>query len=133
MKKAYIILATICIAALSCVAFTSCDEASYVRENLAQEADNFNCFRRITVTNCVTNDTLYCIEGFCSITADNTDNQLEILVEDGYNSYKKIIVGLGDNTSYVVEDLSAEHVAKYYYEINFNPQLWIPNLPTYID
>lgn len=60
---------------------TACSESERVRENLAQEADNFNCFRRITVIDCITGDTLFQMEGRSSIIADTSDNQLEIVTE----------------------------------------------------
>ncbi len=52
--------------------------------------------------------------GKMSITADTTDNQLEIVVEDD-GTYVRHIVGLSDNVTYVIEDLNqvANEVSNY--------------------
>ena len=48
------------------------------------------------------------------------------LVEDEYGTYKKHFVGLSDNVTYVIEDVSVNNVEKYKYTLNFNPNMWIP-------
>lgn len=112
---------------------TACSESKRVRENLAQEADNFNCVRRITVIDCITGDTLFQMEGRSSIIADTSDNQLEIVTEYQKGLYNKQIIGLSDNVTYIIEDLESTDVSEYHYEINFNPKMWLPTVPTYID
>lgn len=64
--------------------------------------------------------------GRMSITADVSDNQLEVVVEDENGEYKKHFIGLSDNVTYVVEDITADDVEKYKYTLNFNPNMWIP-------
>lgn len=112
---------------------TACSESERVRENLAQEADNFNCVRRITVIDCITGDTLFQMEGRSSIVADTSDNQLEIITEYQKGLYNKQIIGLSDNVTYIIEDLESVDVDEYHYEINFNPHMWLPSTPTYIN
>ena len=107
--------------------FTACDtEASRVSYNLSQEADNFNDVRQITVINCLKGDVLFQMTGKISITADTKDNQLEIIVEDENGEYKKHFIGLSDNVTYVVEDITSGNVDKYKYTLNFNPNMWLP-------
>ena len=125
-----LLIATISIPA---VTLAGCTQAERVRENLAQEADNFNCFRRITVIDCITGDTLFQMEGKSSIVADTTDNQLEIITEYQKGCYNKQIIGLSDNVTYIVEDLETTNVNEYHYEINFNPNMWLPSVPTVVD
>lgn len=109
------------------VIFTGCEtEASRVSYNLSQEADNFNDVRQITVINCLKGDVLFQMTGKISITADVADNQLEVLVEDENGDYKKHFIGLSDNVTYVVEDITSGDVSKYKYTLNFNPNMWIP-------
>ena len=123
MKKIIIlILSVFCISAL----FVGCTEADRVNENITQEAENFNVYRRVTVLNCIKGDTLFEIEGRMNITADTKDNQLEIIVEVSDGKYKKHFIGLSDNVTYTVEDISGSEVSKYHYEINYNPNMWIP-------
>jgi len=128
MKKAIIAA----LAAMTMI-LTGCDEASRVRENLAQEADNFNCLRRITVIDCITGDTLFQMEGRSSITADRGDDQLEIITEHQKGQYSKQIIGLSDNVTYIVEDLEITGTDPYHYIINFNPNMWIPVTDDVID
>lgn len=120
-------------AAILATSATGCNQAEVVRQNLAEEADNFNCYRRITVINCIKGDVILQVEGRCSITADTTDNQLEIITEYEKGRYNKQIIGLSDNVTYMVEDLEVKDVNEYHYYINFNPHMWLPEIPTYID
>lgn len=124
MKKVICILTIITIATLFLV---GCDtEASRVSYNLSQQADNFNDVRQITVVNCLQGDVLFQMTGKMSITADTADNQLEIIVEDENGEYKKHFIGLSDNVTYVVEDITSGNVNKYKYTLNFNPKMWLP-------
>jgi hypothetical protein len=123
-------IAALCIAM---VGITGCDEASRASYNLTREADNFNTYRRITVINCITGDTLMQLEGRCSITADINDNQLEVVTEYKKGQYNKQIIGLSDNVTYLVEDMEVKDVNEYHYYMNFNPHMWLPEMPTYID
>ena len=125
MRKILTIALAICMVL---VVFTGCEtEAQRVSYNLSQEADNFNIVRQLTVINCIEGDVLFQMTGKMSITADTSDNQLEIIVEDD-GTYVKHFVGLSDNVTYVVEDLNLgdNAVAKYKYTLNFNPSMWIP-------
>ena len=108
------------------VLLTGCTEADRVSSNLSKEADNFNDIRQITVINCLQGDVLFQMTGKMSITADTGDNQLEVVVEDENGNYKKHFIGLSDNVTYVVEDITSKDVEKYKYTLNFNPNMWIP-------
>lgn len=124
MKK---IICVLTIMAMAVLALTGCDtEASRVSYNLSQQADNFNDVRQITVINCLQGDVLFQMTGKISITADTADNQLEIIVEDENGEYKKHFIGLSDNVTYVVEDITTGDVDKYKYTLNFNPKMWLP-------
>lgn len=122
-KKLYSIVA---VAMLTIVLFTGCSQADRVSENLSKEADNFNDVRQITVINCLQGDVLFQMTGKMSIEADVSDNQLEVIVEDENGDYKKHFIGLSDNVTYVVEDITAGDVSNYKYTLNFNPEMWIP-------
>jgi len=126
---------TICILTLIMLAISlaGCTEASRVSYNLSQEADNFNDIRQLTVINCLQGDVLFQMTGKMSITADTADNQLEIVVEDENGEYKKHFIGLSDNVTYVVEDITSGDVSKYQYTLNFNPNMWIPVDAGYVD
>lgn len=125
MKK---IIAMLLIVAMAVTCFAGCKQtqASQVSYNLSLEADNFNDVRQITVINCLQGDVLFQMTGKISIEADMADNQLEIIVEDENGEYKKHFIGLSDNVTYVVEDITSDDVSNYKYTLNFNPKMWIP-------
>ena len=124
MKKK---LLTISLAASLMLALPGCGtEAARVSYNLSQEADNFHHIRQLTVINCLEGDILFQMTGKMSITADIADNQLEVVVELEDGTYKKHFIGLSDNVTYVVEDITGKDVSKYKYTLNFNPDMWWP-------
>lgn len=125
MKKKIL---AIVLASASIIGLSACSEASRVESNLTKEADNFNVVRQLTVINCLQGDVLFQMTGKMSITADISDNQLEIIVENDDGNYTKHFVGLSDNVTYTIEDLNlgANDVNKYQYTLNFNPNMWLP-------
>ena len=129
MKHKKIMLAVIgaMLAALMAACSTEAQRVSY---NLSQQADNFNDVRQITVINCLQGDVLFQMTGKMSVTADVSDNQLEIVVEDENGEYKKHFIGLSDNVTYVVEDVTSGDVNQYKYTLNFNPKMWMPEIST---
>lgn len=125
-KRIRISISILLLVVLSTLALVGCTEANRVDYNITEEAENFNVYRRVTVINCIKGDTLFSIEGRMNIKADTQDNQLELTVEVGDEKYKKHFIGLSDNVTYTVEDISGSEVSKYHYEINYNPKMWIP-------
>lgn len=123
MKKFFTIMLMVFM--LGCLGGCS-TEVERVSYNISQQADNFNTVRQITVINCLQGDVVFQMTGKMSINADVADNQLEVTVEDEYGRYKKHFIGLSDNVTYVVEDITDGDVDKYKYTLNFNPKMWIP-------
>lgn len=118
--------------AMTVLVVTACSEADRVSENLSREADNFNIRRQLTVINCLKGDVLFQMTGCFSIKADANDSQPEITVRTEDNTYKKHFVGLSDNVTYVVEDVTGKNVNQYQYTLNFNPKMWLPvDMKTY--
>lgn len=116
------------LASVMMLVLVGCDQrqADDVSYNLSLRADNFEDVRQITVINCLQGDVLFQMTGKMSIEVDSSDNQLEIVVEDENGEYKKHFIGLSDNVTYVVEDITSGDVSKYSYTLNFNPNMWIP-------
>lgn len=133
MKTKTKLIASVAAVAIAVLALAGCSEASKVSANISLEADNFNDVRQLTVINCIQGDTLFQMTGKMSIKADTSDNQLEVIVEDENGEYSKHFIGLSDNVTYVVEDISSGAVDKYKYTLNFNPNMWIPVGAGYID
>ena len=113
---------------MTCLCMIGCSEASRASYNLSKQADNFNVVRQLTVINCLQGDVLFQMTGKLSIEVDETENQLEVMVENDDGTYTKHFVGLSDNVTYTIEDLNLgkNDVEKYKYTLNFNPDMWIP-------
>ena len=109
------------------IGFTGCTQQSdRVSENISKQADNFNVIRQITVINCIKGDVLFQMTGKMSLYVDSAESQLEITVEDEKGAYKKHFIGLSDNVTYTVEDVTDNYVDNYRYTLNFNPNMWFP-------
>lgn len=118
MKK---VTAVIAMMLLICLTATGCTEASQVSYNISKEANNFNVTRKLTVLNARTDTILLELTGTFAL-QNNSDNELEVIIETAENKYQKDYVYLNDYTIYVVEDVSGASVDKYHYEINFLPE-----------
>lgn len=114
------------------IVLAGCTESSRVSYNLSQQADNFNDVRQLTVINCIQGDVLLQMTGKMLVKTDITYSQLEVVIEEN-GEYKKHFIGLSDNVTYVVEDITSGDVDKYKYTLNFNPNMWIPISGDYID
>ena len=116
------------IAALSMLlvlGLTGCTEASKVSSNVSMEANNFNVLRRFTVINSRTDKVEFEVIGAFSLDASNKD-KISIICEMEDGTYKKHIIGLNENTMYVIEDLGGARVNKYKYEVNYIPESIMP-------
>ena len=111
-----------------CMTFSlvGCSQAERVSQQVSQQADNFNVLRQLTAINNMTNDTIFTMTGKFSITVDEVESQLEVIVENDDGSYSKHFVGLNNMTTYTVVDLDANYVNPYKFVINYNPDMWIP-------
>ena len=125
MKKK--IVAVMAVVMLAAMTLAGCTEASQVSHNVSQEADNFNVLRRFAVINTRTDKVEFELIGAFSLQVENShDNQVEIVVELEDGTYKKHIIGMNENTMYVVEDLGGAKVNKYKYEVNYIPETIVP-------
>ena len=120
MKK---ILATIMI--LSVLALASCTEAEKVSYNVSQEADSFNVLRRFAVIDTRTDKVEFELIGRFSLDATSYP-KVSVIVEKEKGVYLKHIIGLNDDTFYIVEDIGGAEVNEYRYEINYIPEMIKP-------
>ena len=124
MKKKIIFIVTMCIIvfSLSGCMQTEADKVSY---NVSQEAENFNVLRRFAVINTRTDKVEFELVG--AFSRENVkQNEVSIVVELEDGTYKKHIIGLNENTMYVIEDLGGAKVNKYKYEVNYIPESIVP-------
>ena len=125
MKKK--IVSAMAVVMLSAAMLAGCTEVSQVSYNVSQEADNFNVLRRFAVINTRTDNVEFELIGAFSLQVENShDNQVEVVVELEDGTYKKHIIGMNENTMYVVEDLGGAEVNKYKYEVNYIPETIVP-------
>lgn len=120
VMKVFIILTLMLIAITLLTRWPELDKFVY---NIQYD---FSHIRQLTVIDCLQEDVLFQMTGKMSITADRSDNQLKVIVEDENGEYKKHFIGLSDNVTYVVEDITSGDVSKYQYTLNFNPDMWLP-------
>ena len=111
-------------ASLICVIFLAagCTEADKVNANISQQADYFECERRITVYNARTDMIVLEAEGYMSI-SNNSSEELVCTVKTGPSEYKKNYIYLNDYTMYVVEDITGTHTDPYHYKMYFHTEL----------
>lgn len=125
MKKK--IVAVMAVVMLAAMTLAGCTEVSQVSYNVSQEADNLNILRRFAVINTRTDKVEFELIGAFSLQVENShDNQVEVVVELEDGTYKKHIIGMNENTMYVVEDLGGAKVNKYKYEVNYIPETIVP-------
>lgn len=121
--KYLVLILVIAFTTTGCAFDSDAEVASY---NVSKEADQFKVKRRIVFINLRSDNYLFSITGNCSITTDNTDDQLEVICKVGEDKYQKHFLRLSNETTYTVEQLEYSEVSKYDYEIVFKPESIIP-------
>lgn len=123
MKKKLFAFAII---VFSAVLMISCSKADRVSHNLSREADELNITRRVTVINGITNQIIFQATGQMSIEYVEERKQLNIIALGENGEYKKHIVGISDNVSYMVEDITGMKGVDTKYRLYFNPDMVVP-------
>lgn len=115
--------------ATSGIALVACqNDADVASRNLSTAADNFEINRRITVINGITDKFLLVIEGLCSLGNSDPAREVSITCKTAPGQYKKAFVGLGDNVTYLVEQLEPAAVGVYHYRVVWKPQGVLPDI-----
>lgn len=99
-----------------------CSEADRVNYNISNQAEYFQCERRLTVYNARTDLIIMTVEGYMNI-SNNSSNELVCTVKVGPNEYRKNYIYLNDYTLYVVEDITGTHTDPYHYIIYFHTNI----------
>lgn len=98
-----------------------------VNHNLSKDADEFNLYRKITVTNARTDTIMLQAEGYMSL-SNNYANELVVTIKTGENTYYKDYIYLNDWTCYVVEQTEPTGTDKYHYQLVFYPERIVPDI-----
>lgn len=123
--KRRIIAITLAISTV--VGAVGCTTADTVNYNLSKDANEFNVYRRITVTNARTDTVMLQAEGYMSL-SNNSDNELVVTIKTGEDQYYKDYIYLNDWTCYVMEQTEPKGTDKYHYELVFYPERLIPEV-----
>lgn len=110
-----------------CIGMTGCRTSNVVNHNLSKEGDEFNLYRKITVTNARTDTIMLQAEGYMSL-SNNNDNELVVTIKTGENTYYKDYIYLNNWTCYVMEQTEPTGTDKYHYELVFYPERVIPKI-----
>lgn len=113
----------------ACLGLAACSsDADVASRNISKAADMFEINRRIIVINAITGDYLLSVEGLCSLGNSDTASRMSITCKAGPNLYKKHIIGLSDNVTFVSEQLEPAAANVYHYRVIFKPSVIIPTI-----
>ena len=124
MKKMIgIFLMIICL-----IFIVGCTDATVADNNLTKDADNFKVYRHIVFINNITGEYLLEITGYCNVTADTEDKQLETICKNDNGGYIKNFLGVNETTTYFVEQIDAKYVSDKHYKLIIKPSTLIPTI-----
>lgn len=125
-KKALaILIAMFCVMAFGA---ESCDSAAKTAdENLTKACDNFECPRRITGINGITDKVLFVVEGFCSYQIYDNSYQAICLRDRESGAVERITLGKSDNVTMLVTQLNDVEVDLFRPRVIFRPETVVPN------
>lgn len=121
MKRRIILITFLSSLVLGLIGCSWQTEADQVTYNMKQEAENFNVLRRFAVINTRTDKVEFEMIGAFS-REDSSSEQVTLVVEMQDGTFKRHIIGLNEDTMYVIEDLGGAEVNKYKYEVNYIPE-----------
>ena len=119
---------TILIIIIILIGLTGCTDSEIVDNNLTKDADNFKVYRHIVFINNITGEYLLEITGYCNITADIEDKQLETICKDNNGNYIKNFLGVNETTTYFVEQIDSKSVSEKRYNLIIKPSSLIPTI-----
>ncbi len=131
MKKVLMTLA-VCAVALIAVTSAGCgkSDADVAAHNISVAAEQFEVARDIVGINGITGQYLWQIRGYCSVETSTSGlaGALEVTCKEGKGQYKKLFMGLSDNTTYVVQQIDPINVSTTRYRVIFKPEVLLPNI-----
>lgn len=124
MKKIIgIFLMIICL-----IFIVGCTDSTVADNNITKDADNFKVYRHIVFINNITGEYLLEITGYCNVTADTEDKQLETICKNDNGGYIKNFLGVNETTTYFVEQVDAKYVSDKHYKLIIKPSTLIPTI-----
>lgn len=115
----------VALAGTAALVLSGCtSDAQRASQNASVAADNFEVNRLIVGINGITDEVLFSVEGRCSITRDG---DLVVICKEGPDQYKKHLLGLSHNVTFVSTQLQPIDVSVYNTRIILKPQNIVPN------
>lgn len=96
---------------------------------LEMKESNFKTYRRVVFYNVRLGETVFSCEGYCHVQIDS-DGDVEIVVKTGDEEYLRHYLGQKEDITYFSEQLKPVNNDVYYYQILWNPKLWLPKYVT---
>lgn len=127
MKRISKVILIALLTAVMAMGVCGCSTADTVNYNLNKEANEFNVYHRITVTNARTDMIMMQAEGYMSL-SNNSSNELVVTFKTGEDQYYKDYIYLNDWTCYVMEQVEPKSTDKYHYELVFYPERLVPEI-----
>lgn len=113
-------------ALLGTVALAACgSNADTVSKNISKEAEKFKVQRHIVGLNGITDKVLFEVEGKCSI--ETPGGKLEVVCKHGPKDYRKHVIGLSDNVTFVNVQTQGIDVNEYRTKIIIRPESIVPD------
>ncbi len=103
----------------------ACSAKDTVSHNISKDSDEFRVIRRVVFYNSLTDTYIMEMTGNIAIDIDR-DGVIEVIAKIGPDEYQKHYLGLSDNVTYTVEQLSTSDVSEYKYKMIFKPEKIIP-------
>lgn len=131
MKKATKIIAGGILAATAALGLSGCvSDAHQVSDNLSKESEQFRVPRDIVFYNGITDKYIAEVKGYCSVDVQDglPGNTLAVTCAVGPNAYTKDYLGLSDNVTWFMRQLSPVDVSRYSREIILKPENVIPDI-----
>lgn len=114
------------VLAAAAVVLTGCTStaADTASRNTSTAADNFEVERLIVGINGITGDVLFSVQGRCSI---QRDGDLVVICKEGPDRFKKHLMGLSQNVTFISTQLEPIDVSVYNTRIILRPESLVPN------
>ena len=116
------------LALITAGALAACNDADVASANLSKAADQFELNRRIVFYNGITGDYMLVIEGRCSVGNDDKAGRVSITCKTGPGAYKKHLLGLSNNVTFLVQQIDAAATDASQYRVIFKPVAILPDI-----
>lgn len=124
MTKRTIAIFLACLIAL--IGLSACESAAdTASKNVSKACENFECPRRVTGINGITDNVLFTVEGFCSY--ETGGEAYDITCKDPDGKIERTTMAKSDNVTIIVTPLEGIEADTFRSRIIFRPETIVPN------